>query len=288
MRVRRLVNPSRSDFYLIIAFLVGIVLLGAASFVRTVPQVYGVFLGLGTASVTAAILGLAIDRFLKRDLARDAVEVALGYLLPEDIKEEMRWIYHQQFLCREHVQTHHLLLNDDGETITMKVTIQRRLVNLTDEVQPLDIGLAVDEWGFRAGPSKITRVAYRLENRQWQEMDTDKAAYESGVLEVKPIEVPIPRGAAVELEFIYQETKRINDVHHSVFAKPTRHPRVIVSADEQLEHYVRFGHRKQAEMTPNPEGGSYRLSGTLLPQQSVEVRWWKKADDGEMRDSVSS
>jgi len=48
---------------------------------------------IGLALLVAAILGLIVDRELKQGLVADAVEVSLGYLLPDELKDELRWIY---------------------------------------------------------------------------------------------------------------------------------------------------------------------------------------------------
>src|SRR5215212_2566836 len=46
---------------------------------------------LGESLIVAAALGLTVDFFYKRALARDAFEASLGYLLPEELKAELRW-----------------------------------------------------------------------------------------------------------------------------------------------------------------------------------------------------
>ncbi|MBV8952630.1 MAG: hypothetical protein JO179_00740, partial [Solirubrobacterales bacterium] len=43
---------------------------------------------LGESLIVAAALGLTVDFFYKRELARDAFEASLGYLLPDELKAE--------------------------------------------------------------------------------------------------------------------------------------------------------------------------------------------------------
>src|SRR2546426_10783202 len=56
---------------------------------------------IGKAFGVAGILGLAIDRALKNELVREAVSASLGYLLPERLKQELRWLYDQKILVQQ-------------------------------------------------------------------------------------------------------------------------------------------------------------------------------------------
>jgi hypothetical protein len=48
---------------------------------------------------TAGILGLTVDIFLKRELARDVFVAAFRYILPDELKEEVQRIISYKFLC---------------------------------------------------------------------------------------------------------------------------------------------------------------------------------------------
>src|SRR3954463_8502585 len=51
---------------------------------------------IGKALVVACVLGLVVDRAIKKDLVKDAVSSAIGYLLPEQLRNEMHWVYGQK------------------------------------------------------------------------------------------------------------------------------------------------------------------------------------------------
>ncbi len=74
--------------------------------------------GLGEAIVIAGILGLTIDHVFRQELARDAFKASIGYILPDELKGEMEWIYQSHILCVEHIQTCELIPIDD-ELCTM-------------------------------------------------------------------------------------------------------------------------------------------------------------------------
>lgn len=54
---------------------------------------------LGPALFTAGVLGLTVDTFLKREFARDVFVAAFRYVLPDELKEEVRRIISYKFLC---------------------------------------------------------------------------------------------------------------------------------------------------------------------------------------------
>src|SRR5262249_54505662 len=47
---------------------------------------------------TAGVLGLTVDIFLKREIARDVFVAAFRYVLPDELKEEVRRIINYKFL----------------------------------------------------------------------------------------------------------------------------------------------------------------------------------------------
>ena len=57
--------------------------------------------GLGSSVLSAVITSGIIGWFFQQRLAKDVFEASLGYLLPEELKPELKWIYDQQVLCIE-------------------------------------------------------------------------------------------------------------------------------------------------------------------------------------------
>src|SRR5215203_7463320 len=79
---------------------------------------------LGESLIVAAALGFTVDFFYKRALARDAFEASLGYLLPEELKPELRWIYAQQIVCVEHQERITVRwLDDEGQPEPRRVRV---------------------------------------------------------------------------------------------------------------------------------------------------------------------
>lgn len=276
-KVRNFIPLGGTDVGLVVVLLIGLILIGLADRFESHHLLRSLLEGLGIALVTAFIIAEIVDKFLKRQLVANAVQAALGYMLPPELKEEMQWIYEQHFIAMEHEQIYDLRMNPDGVTVTVHCEATRRLINFTDTAQDIKVGLAVDEWGFEDRRSQILYVTYRLEGGEWNTIPQEVIIPKDGALSVEPRPcVSVPKGGAIEVQFAFEEIRRSNDVTDQVFTYPTRHPRVIVKADDALYAEAKFGHRKQAQIIPNRVTGSYQLVGTLLPEQHIVVRWWPK------------
>src|SRR5689334_1771136 len=73
------------------------------------PVWFVVLHDISVALVVAGILGLTIDRWLKRALAKDAFEASMGYALAPEMKNTLRWVYGHTRLCKSHRQRIELL-----------------------------------------------------------------------------------------------------------------------------------------------------------------------------------
>ena len=54
---------------------------------------------IGIAFLVAGILGITIELFLSQRLAEDAFKATIGYLLPDELKPEMEWVYQQKTIA---------------------------------------------------------------------------------------------------------------------------------------------------------------------------------------------
>ena len=60
---------------------------------------------LGTAIFIASVLGFTIDWWLKKQITEDVFQAAMGYELPNDLREELRNVYSNHIICEDHAQT---------------------------------------------------------------------------------------------------------------------------------------------------------------------------------------
>ena len=85
---------------------IALVAVGVLQFARDLPWAWAVALAehIATAMLIACFLGLTIDFWLKKQITEDVFSAAMGYELPEDLREEVRYVYGNKLLCRHHQQ----------------------------------------------------------------------------------------------------------------------------------------------------------------------------------------
>lgn len=248
---------------------------------------YSTVTGLGIAFITAGIIGGILEVAFRHRIAHDVFEVAFGYILPKELKGEMEWIYGAHIVCTEHIQTCELK-PIDNDTCGLHVKVQRKFRNVGRSKEPLFLGVAIDEWFHKTGSSKILSFGYVAEGKRYPQggeklNEEDVTKSECG-LKIDDKSVPLAPGEGKEVTawFETEEIKRMNDIDSWVFQYPTLNPQVTIKAYEGICIDTRFGYRHPAEQLGV---GTYRLTGTLLPGQRIEIRWWKKADSERWQSS---
>lgn len=231
---------------------------------------------LGTALLVAAILGATVDVFLKQRLLQDAFVALFGYLLPEALRGELGWISEQEFLFERYDFTLTLSHSDDANLMTAGIELQRDLLNITSHTAQWLPSAAVDEWFHEERPSRMTALRCTQNGTTCSDMKITReepfmvAAEAPQKLSVKP-------GEQVAVVIEGQETKHPSDAMFLNIAFASINPRITVRAPEGTVWRVMFGNRQQGqlrEIGPNTR----ELPGTLLPGQTVQVRWWQESD----------
>lgn len=103
---------------------------------------------IGIAFVTASLLGVSVDIFLKRGIARDAFEGAVGYILPLEVKEAVHTLARMTWFAEEFSLVVNLNLVED-DLIKATIKIRKMVRNIGDIPQPITSYIQVDEWGRR-------------------------------------------------------------------------------------------------------------------------------------------
>ena len=261
---------------MVFIFLFGIVLL-LLSILYLKPESTGRLLleGLAVALIIAAILGIGIESVFRRQLVTDAFKASIGYILPDELKGEMEWIYQTRILCTQHIQTCKLTPIDD-EYCKLHVIMHRTFQNISLSRTSIDKpGVVIDEWFYRAGSSQILRFEYVQGEEKWEATKNNICKTDCGweIKDAKKISLASKEEVTISIET--EEIKRTNDANYWAFGYPTRSPQVIVEGYDGIRMNVRFGYRLPAELIGS---NTYRLKGTLLPDQRVEIRWWSEKD----------
>jgi hypothetical protein len=136
-----------------IIFVIGLILIIVPA-VRAWTWDYGIIRDIGVALLTTAVLGFTVDRWLKLEIAVDVFKAALGYVLPDEFREEVRRISNYKMLADKHA-----LIIDvtrlDLDTVRATVMLERTVRNISSETQVYANRLDIDEWNFTNAKSHI-------------------------------------------------------------------------------------------------------------------------------------
>lgn len=239
---------------------------------------------IGKALIVAAVLGWIVDSALKHDLIRDAVASAIGYLLPPELKKELRWIYDQRVLAQ---QDFHVVLEHDKsrKLVKLRGTVNRTLRNISAEKTEVRVGGGTDEWFNGEKESEIDRAQFTQNNRVTRLAPRKTVA---GVSYEHSEQVVIPAGESIDIFMSYVVTLPDHGQEILTYQYPIDSPRVTVDAPESLYVNVAFSHRTKYDEDSSSIGSiSKRLPGVLIPHQDIVILW-HSADDVNQRKHVLS
>jgi hypothetical protein len=265
--------PRRGGFWF------AVVVIGAAGAVLLVSAtewlhggLRGLASGFGTALIVAALLAATVDYYLKRGLLQDAWTQLFGYLLPDQVREELDWISKQELLCERYDLTLRLEPTDDHDLLTALIEQRSEIRNTTLHSVDFEPVFALDEWSHEGRPSEVTALRCTRGGETSEETEDVSTPFAVGRT------FPALHLDAKEQVTIYasgRETRHRSDAFFMNVQRITVNPTVTVEVPEGIEFEAMFGQREQGrlqEIGPHV----FRLPGTLLPHQVIQVRWWPK------------
>ncbi len=260
---------------LFIVFLLGIILLLVSFFVIPFELKFWRFIteSFAAALLVSGILGYVIDRSLRQNIVEDAFQASIGYLLPDELKPEMEWVYSQTVIANPyHLRCRISRLSD--KLVRLHVEIDRTDENVTQKPIKKELGLDIDEW-LHEKPSEILELGYKKEGEEWKDISV-KAQQDPWKISSEHVNIDIPPKGKVSSRYVYEETKENNDSAHFNSRVAVKYPLVVVEIDkecEDLDYVVGFAHREEQSTHGS---NAYRLPGTLMPHQAITIRWWEK------------
>jgi hypothetical protein len=225
---------------------------------------------IGIALIVASILGITIDRALKIELVRDVFNAAFQYVLPGELKQEIRKILTYRLICEQHhwlVQIESL----DDAFVRVTSTLTRRIRNVgasSDKVRPY---VHIDEWGFKGERSRVIECKITLDDGTVV-VGTERPTKSSSIL-FEGDEQVIRPNHHVTVVSKWTEVRQSNDSVYLNLESPTKNPEIEVRAPRRFEIVRTFGSTSE-----NVEHVGERaiLTGTYLPLHYMVVRWWPK------------
>src|SRR5262249_24570988 len=158
-----------------------------------------------------------IHVWLEKQITEDVFTAAMGYELPSELREEIRFVYGSRIICEEHTQTVRIDKLPNTNLVLLTVGLERTFRNVAQTKEEFNLVLSVDEWGIEGHPSKIIEVAYQYENKPKMVLYPDGPAK----LETRPegpeVKSPSPLSLspdeAITVFLSYSETKSWSDDH---------------------------------------------------------------------------
>ena len=174
---------------------------------------------IGIALFVVGILGLTIDRLLRQQLAQDAFKASMGYLLPDELRPELEWVYKQDVIATKHIQKC-VIIPMGNELVILQVTINRTLTNVTHHLTEVKPVLSIDEWFHHERCSDITEFGWetsegaRYNNKNFE---LERNDYSLNVKEREEDKISLGPGASINIWIEYEEIMHINDAHYDSF-----------------------------------------------------------------------
>lgn len=227
---------------------------------------------LGTAFLIAAVLAFTVDTWLKQGLARDAFAAAMGYLLPSELRQEVRRISGYKVLCTRH-HLHIVLKIIDGDTVEVTAMCERVLENISNDVMKQGASVEIDEWGYSERKSEIIECEIQI-GGETKKFDPAAIVRSASTVRAETEKSSLQPKETATISWKVVEYMGINDEAIYNFTWPTREPEVQVTAPPELES--RAGFRSENKSEPRRYANSVTLNGTYLPPQVMGARWWPK------------
>ncbi len=273
--------------------LIGLIFLGGLTILivvdRPIADVHGwdrvwhsLWTHIGIAFCVAAVLGVTVDWAIKSDLISNAVNASLGYLLPDELKPELIWIFDQKFLANQsfNVRLEHL---PNENTVILHATVNRTIENIAGKTESVDIAGGTEDWYRPNRETTIEKCEYAITRKgdvkpeKTVEIAQKKNAY--GVT-YGGHKVPLAPGDQIEIFFVFKSPMPDHGMTFLTFRYPIRKPTVTVEADPTLRALITVSHRTKYNHDEPYRGGPFTqsITGVLVPHQPIFVRWHRTDD----------
>lgn len=242
--------------------------------------------GFGEALFIAGFLAATVDLFVKRRLAievsQDVLAAALGFHVPDEIREEIREISSFKIIRQNVDLTYRIRPYETSDAyVWVDSELEFEVRNLTDSPEPFKHLIWVSKPFNYLG--LIRQVVYA------KAVGVEPGhAYELTDDDLTPLDLPIDQAVewcrteripARGTARYWSRTRQILPAEHTdifFLVQPSIGINVRVYTDESLSSNVRFGHRKDSQKE-EAGGNTWRLNAGFTPWSAVTIEWRKKS-----------
>jgi hypothetical protein len=230
------------------------------------------FEGFGVALVTSFILGFTIDRWMKAEIARDVFSAAVGYMLPEDFRNEVNRIVSYKLFATKHTMRVVLEPIPGTECVRATIEIERTVQNITGDTQKIKNMSHIDEWDFDCERSRID--VCEIEGPDGEVHSGRNVQALPSRVRMETDEITLFSGQSATLRSKLIEIRRINDHVIVAFTTPIRNPTIVIVAPDSLQARPGFGSVDTFESARFES--RHTMMGTYFPGIHMSVRWHPK------------
>lgn len=234
---------------------------------------------LGAALLIAGLLAASVDQWLKRDLQRDAFRAVFGYMLPEELRDELGWVYGQEMLCDRFDLTFKLRPIEGTDLVAAVMELSRDFRNVASHAVDFQPLIAADEWFYEGHPSRVRALQITNGNTRDNDMRITREGPDRTIVAGRLDRVRVEPGDRIAMVTEAEETRHPSDAWVLNLIHATANPRVTVETPDEMDCYVAYGFNRQAGEANKVGPRTWLLPGTLLPGQVIQVRWWQKPAD---------
>ena len=255
----------------------GVALIAVGAAYASLPRVaHDLMLAFGTAFLIASLLGASVDRWFKQELQREAFRAVFGYMLPEELRNELGWIYEQELVCTRFDLRFTLRPTDDLGLVTAAVELSRDLRNVTSRTVQWCPMMSADEWFHQGRPSRVLALNCIQGGEAKGKLQVCREGH--GVVG-RLSEIAIKPKEQVSVVGEMEETRHTSDAWVLNLIHATADPRVTVDAPDGISFLVIYGFNRQIEKVSAIGRRTWQLPGALLPGQVIQVRWWASGSE---------
>ncbi|KAA0099109.1 NAD(P)/FAD-dependent oxidoreductase [Mycolicibacterium sp. P1-5] len=247
---------------------------------------------LGDAAIIAAILAVAVDKYVKQKLvsevAREAVDFAVGYALPPEVKKHVQYILRMPFVRRNLVFTYEfgaISGANADEYLKVKCTTTYEIVNLTDRDIKFNVRTAVQNAhypGLEENKLSLLKVADRTRSETELKELADKQAKKKGTTDVLYTsvteEVEIPHGHSNAVPVVTERisyVRRDDDIFLDILPPPSLGLTLRVKG---LADYVVGASFGASGMVPgkyasDADEWTWTVTDVVLPGSHFYLKW---------------
>ena len=248
---------------------------------------------LGDAAIIAAILAVAVDGYVKQKLvsevAREAVDFAVGYALPQQVKQHIQHILRMPFVRQNVAFTYEFAATAPGadaeEYLEVTCTTSYDIVNLTDRDMKFNVRTAVQKAHYPglgenrlcllqvAGVPSSEAKLKELAKKQDQGRTTSDVLYTS-VTEEVVIPHGTPKGVPVVTKRVSYH-RRDDDIFLDILPPASLGLTLKVKGLRGYEVGASFGASESstAKYEPDNDEWTWNVKDVVLPGSHLYLAW---------------